>query len=617
MNNTEQMLQSFFEGKNHSAQDFFGVHEQGAFYVFRVWAPRANKVMLTGDFNSWRDDTPMEKISDKGVWEVALPKERVPAGSRYKYRIYGHGQVHYKADPYALGQMSAPENSSVVARYMEYPWKDEGWLKFRKSYQSEIVSRPLNIYGVHLSSWKKREKRGLLNYKEYARELAPYIKQMGYTHISITPIMEYSADESLGYTPSSFFAPASRYGTPDDFKAFIDKMHEAGIGVIFDWPVTSFPKERFGIFEFDGAPLYEYSDVCEEYGSIRRFDLSKNEVRSFLISSVLYWIRVYHVDMIRISNTDIFYNFSNAETDKQHEIYDNAVEFLALLNSVIKKEFPDVVTIVQGPLGKKKDIGFDLAFDSDWSDDVLEYTALDPIYRKYHHNLITDHFDHIKNGREIFSFAYKNICYGKTSLLSNMWGDYWQKFANARALMGLLMTMRGKKLLFMSSEIAQFKEWGYDREIEWFLLDYESHGKFQRYIAELNNFYLSHSALWQRDDFEIGFKWIDSQNDCQSIIAFRRISNNEDLTVIINFTPVVYKNFRVGSFDKGTYREIFNSDSKEFYGSGVVNNKQIKTEPIAYHGCENSFELTIPPLGISILRFDKSGKNKKDQEKQN
>ena len=614
MDSTEQMLQSFFDGINYSAQDFFGVHEQDAFYIFRVWAPRASKVMLTGDFNAWRDDTPMQMIADSGVWEIKISKEKIPAGSRYKYRIYGNGQVHYKSDPYALGQMSSPESSSIVARNIEYPWKDSGWLKYRREYQTKILSRPLNIYGVHLSSWRKRDKRSLLNYREYARELAPYVKQMGYTHISITPVMEYTADESLGYTPSSFFVPASRYGTPDDFKAFVDKMHESGIGVIFDWPITGFPKEQFGIFEFDGAPLYEYSDIPDETGDIRRFDLSKNEVRSFLISSVLYWIRTYHVDMIRISNTDIFYSFVDSESDKSRKIYDNAVDFLTLMNSVIKKEFPDVITIVQGRLGKDNDIGFDLAFDSDWSKDTLEYTAKDPIYRKYHHGLVKDHFDHIQNSREVFSFAYKDVCYGKQSLIGNMWGDYWQKFANARALLGLLMTMRGKKLLFMSSEIAQFREWGYDKEIEWFLLDYESHEKFQRYVAELNNFYLSHSALWQRDAFEDGCKWIDSQNDSQSIIAFRRISDGEDLTVVINFTPVVYKKFRVGAVDNGSYSEIFNSDSKDFYGSGVVNEKTIKTQPIPYHGCKNSFSMTVPPLGISILRFDKKSKGKKQEK---
>lgn len=613
MNNTEQNLQSFFEGTNYFAQDFFGVHEENDFYVFRVFAPRAVKVMLTGDFNDWRDDTPMEKISERGVFEKRLPIEKFFEGSRYKYRIYGNGQVHYKTDPFSKEILSFPENSSLVIKRREYEWKDAGWLEYRKRYQSNIDSKPINMYGVHLASWRHAEKGRVLNYKDYAREMAPYVKQMGYTHISLTPIMEYSNEESMGYIPSSFFSPTLRYGSAEDFKAFVDKMHEAGIGVVFDWPITGFSDERFGLLEFDGAPLYEYVDAETDGVGVRRFDFSKNEVRSFLISSALYWVREYHVDAIKISNVDMIFK---SYADKPSDIYEkNAIDFFAELKSVMKREYPDVFLIAQGSLGKENEPCEDMTFGEAWAEDMLYYTSLDPFYRSYHHDkLIGSFYGSGDRVSKMLSISNKSVCLGKRSLIENMAGDYWQKFANARALLGLMMTAVGKKLLFMSSEIAQFKEWSYDREVEWFLLDYESHEKFQRYVAELNNFYLSHSALWERDALESGFEWIDANNSSQSIIAFRRTSEREELTVVINFTPVVYEKFRIGAEAEGSFTEIFNSDSKAFYGSGVENPKALKTEPIAYHGRKNSVLITVPPLGMTVLSFKRRATRRKKGE---
>ena len=601
-----QQLQSFLNGTNFEAQNYFGAHECENGFVFRTWAPKASRVMLTGDFNNWNDDVALKKVGDSGVWEIKLPFGKITEGTRYKYRIYGCGQVHYKADPYSVFQEADPDNSSLLTLQSEYAWKDGGWLGYRKKYQKDIESKPLNIYEVHLSTWKRKNSRGeYLNYRDCAREIAPYVKQMGYTHICLMPIAEYSNDASMGCAPTSFFAPTSRFGSPEDFKALVDKMHEAGIGVMLGWHISEFPKERHSLFEFDGGELYERELVENEQSTKYSFAVDKKEVQSFLISSAEYWLREYHIDSLCISNVDELLNSFMGDEEQT---------FLKRMISVLKKDFPDVIVALRGTREDPKKFGADISFNPDWADKMLEYASLE--YNKRHdfHDRIVEDINAPASGRTVFPVSYRNMCYGKRSCIDKMFGDYWQKFAGGRAMVGLMMTMHGKKLLFMGSEFAQFDEWGYDRETEWFLLEYESHAKFQRYVAELNNFYISHSALWQRDKTDEGFAWIDRDNRDESIIIFRRSSKTEELVVVANLTPEVHEGFSVGSHSEGTYEELFNSDDIRFYGSGVINSSIIKTVREPSHGYKHSFKLRVPPLGISILSF--KGKAKRQAKQQ-
>lgn len=584
-------IQPFLAGTSHTSQAYFGVHEQNGEFVFRVFAPNATSVMLTGDFNGWRDDIALEKTHECGVWEVSVPYGRISYGDRYKYRIYGCGQLHYKSDPYSAALSPSPDNSSVVCKENGYAWKDSGWLAYRPKYQKNIASKPVNIYEVHLGSWK-RYGRGGLNYKEYARELAPYVKQMGYTHVCLLPITEAFDDNMLDYAPSSLFAPTSKYGKPDDLKGFVDKLHEAGVGVIFDMPIARFPMERYGLYEFDGAMLYE-RDTDEHR---RHFDLTKNLVKSFLLSSVSYWVSEYHADAIRISDVDELLRFYG-ESDQNI-----AKSFLKSLTKTVKKLYPDVLLLAEGA---GVDMGFDLVFDGAWSDRLLEYSATEFCARANLSKIIARNISNNNIGTLSIPHVDPKLC--KASFIEAMAGDYWQKFAGLRALWGLTMTARGKKLSFMGNEIAQFKSWSFERELEWFLLDFDSHEKLQRYVAELNNLYLAHPALWQRDANSEGLCFVSEDTLEQDVLIFRRSTRGEELVVVANLSPIAYEEYRIGAHSDGVLREIFNSDEVKYYGGGIINESDIETQPIAYHGYKNSFVMRIPPLAVSVLAF---GKNK-------
>lgn len=596
IDNDNRALQDFLQGTSCTAQEYFGVHEQNEGFVFRTYAPRASQVMLTGDFNGWRDDIFLNRIDPSGVWEVKLPFGRVNYGDRYKYRIYGCGQLHYKSDPFARSLSQSPDNSSVVCENEKYSWKDHGWLKYRKTYQKNISTRPINIYEVHLGSWKKRGKSGYFNYRDYAKELAPYAKQMGYTHVCLLPMNEHSDDGNAGYLPNAFFAPTSRYGSPDDLKAFVDKLHEAGLGVIFDIPIAFFPRERYSIFEFDGAPLYE----CDCGRAHCHFNFSKNETKSFIMSSVMHWINEYHADAIRFSDVDRLIDSYTSSDDRRC----NAKGFLQKLLRFIKKSNPDVLLIADKG---NKSLGFDLTFNSSWGENLIRYSSINFENRGRNHHLLTDM---LGCNTATVSLSHKVHDGDLNMLIEESTGDYWQKFAGARVLLGLTVAMRGKKLCFMGNEIAQFRKWDSKRETEWFLLEYESHEKFQRYVAELNNFYLAHSALWQKDASPESFCFIDRDGFEQNVIVFRRSSKDEELLVVVNLTPTAYEQYRIGAQGEGAFCELFNSDDINFYGSGVINRLPIATENIEYHGYKNSFSMRVPPLAISILGFKPNKKKK-------
>ena len=631
MNDMAEYL--FHQGTNYRAYEYLGAHKTDGGYVFRVWAPNADKVFLAGDFNDWSEDAPLDRISEGGIWEITLGDDRISAGDRYKYKVYGCGQVHFKADPYATEAGLPPETASVVPVFSEYEWRDSGWLAYRKKNAGKFYSLPMNIYELHMGSWKRHEDGTPFSYTELARELAPYVKQMGYTHIEMMPLTEYPFEGSWGYQVSSYFAPTSRYGTSDELKGFIDSMHEAGIGVILDWVPAHFPKDRFGLYEFDGKPLYEYqgADRMEHAGwGTRRFDVGRNEVQSFLVSSASYWLREFHIDAIRVDAVAsmIYLDYDKLPGEWVPNIYgDNrcleAIAFFRKLNSHVKGEFPDVLMIAEESTAwaniTKFDnggLGFDLKWNMGWMNDTLAYSELDPIYRKYHHDKLTFSLTYSFNEKYVLPISHDEVVHGKKSFLDRMSGDYWQKFAGARAFMGYMMTFPGKKLNFMGSEIGQFREWDYEGEIEWFLLEYESHAKFQRYVAELNHLYLSQPALWQIDGSWDGFKWIDPDDNERSIISYRRIDKKgKELLVLINFTPVVYEHFLLGTDISGTYEEIFNSDDTRFGGSGVINAGELKTTGRGISSCRDSVEIRVPPLAVTVLRCKRKAPVRKTDPK--
>ncbi len=609
----------FHQGTNYSAYEYMGVHKTERGYVFRVWAPNADCVMLAGDFNDWSESLPMRRITEGGIWEIEVSDGSVKDGDKYKYKIYGCGQVHYKADPYANAAELPPETASVVYTKNDYKWKDKGWLDFRRSNAQDFYGKPMNIYELHLGSWKRHEDGTPLSYTELARELAPYVKQMGYTHIELLPVTEHPYDGSWGYQVTSYFAPTSRYGTPDEFRAFVDKMHEAGIGVILDWVPAHFPKDRHGLYEFDGKPLYEYQgwDRIEHEGwGTRRFDVGREEVQSFLISSATYWLKEFHIDALRV---DAVASMIYLDYDKRPgEWVPNkdggnrcleAIAFFRKLNSHIKGLFPDVLMIAEESTAwanvttfDNGGLGFDMKWNMGWMNDTLSYAELDPVYRKYHHDKINFSLTYAFGEKYALPISHDEVVHGKKSFLDKMSGDYWQKFAGARAFYGYMMTHPGKKLFFMGSEIGQFREWDYEGEIEWFLLEYETHAKFQRYVAELNQLYLASPQLWQIDGSWEGFSWIDANNKDQSIVSYRRIAEDKsELVILINFTPVAREDFIMG-VPEGSYEELINSDDERFGGSGVVNKGVLKTDAFGAHGFDNSIRLRVPPLGITILK---------------
>ncbi len=624
----------FHQGTGCRAYNYMGVHREGDEYVFRVWAPNADRAYLVGNFNGWSEDCPMQKITDAGIWEVYVDADRVSEGDTYKYKFINGSFVAYKADPYGVYMEKPPSNASVVFDIDGvYDWNDEGWLSYRKrTYESGYYSQPMNIYEMHLASWKRRPDGTVLSYKEIADELAPYVKQMGYTHVELLPVSEHPFDGSWGYQVGGYYAPTSRFGTPRDFMEFVDIMHTAGIGVILDWVPAHFPKDAFGLYEFDGQPLYEYQgeDRQENRGwGTRRFDVGREEVQSFLVSNAVYWAEKYHADGIRVDavSSMLYLDYEKEPGEWVPNVYgDNrcleAVAFFKKLNSSMKKEYPDVLMIAEESTswpnltGFENDgLGFDLKWNMGWMNDTLFYVEKDPVYRKYHHDKLTFSLCYAFSEKYVLPISHDEVVHGKKSFLDKMPGDYWRKFAGARAFAAYQMTHPGKKLNFMGNEIAQFREWDYDGSIEWFMLDYEMHAKYQFYISELNNFYLKYPSLWEIDDSWDGFKWIDADMKDESIISFRRIAScGKELVVVINFTPRTYEDYTLPVPFAGAYQELFNSDDVRYGGSGVVNTGYtFKTEPFSHKEYTDAIRLRLPPMGAVVLRCVRKNPKKRTQ----
>ena len=623
---TEKSLKTqlalFHSGDSKKAYELFGVSRSEESFVFRVYAPHADSVFVTGSFNEWSDSHPMIRLTDEGVWEAKIPDSEIKAGDLYKFKFYTRDKVIYKSDPYGFRMDNPPHAASIVADIGGYRWRDRGWLEQRIE-DTDFYSRPMNIYELHLGSWKRREDGSCLSYREIAEELVPYVKQMGYTHVELMPIAEHPFNGSWGYQVGGFYSPTSRYGEPKELMRFVDIMHGAGIGVIFDWVPAHFVRDEFGLARFDGEPLYEYGDSRKAelagWGTLR-FDLGRAEVRSFLISNALYWIEKYHADGLRVDavSSMIYLDYDRAPGDwTPNEYGDNrcleGIDFLQKLNRTVKELHPDVMMIAEESSAwpgvtsnEGQGLGFDLKWNMGWMNDTLWYASTDFKYRPDNHSKLTFPMVYAFNERFVLPISHDEVVHGKRSFLDKMQGDYWCKFAGARAFEVYRMTCPGKKLTFMGSEIGQFREWAHDGQVEWFLLDYESHAKHQFFCSELNDLYLRSPQLWEVDDGWKGYQWIDPDNSKDSIISFRRIAKNgSELTVVINFTPKTYENFFLRTAQAGVYEEIFNSDDEKYGGSGVTNmGVQFEsTRDKEFGKYSEGIRLRVPPLGAVILKM--------------
>ncbi len=616
-----ECMSAFREGTDSHCYRWLGCHSAGdGGYTFRVWAPAARAVSLIGEFNDWAVDAqPMEPIGD-GVWECSL--QNITAYMAYKYHIIGaDGQAVDKTDPFATHIETRPGTASKVCEIGGYRWQDAAWRQ-RKT-KTSVYDCPVNIYEVHAGSWRRYADGNTFSYQKLAEELIPYVKEMGYTHIELLPIMEYPYDGSWGYQVTGYYAPTSRYGTPQDFMAFIDACHQAEIGVILDWVPAHFPKDSSGLYRFDGSPCFEYADPRKgehrEWGTCV-FDYSKPQVRSFLISNALFWLEEYHADGIRVdavaSMLYLDYNRKAGEwLPNCHGGRENleAVAFLRQLNETVFAADPYVMMIAEEstawPLVSRPTsdggLGFNYKWNMGWMNDMLRYTSMDPLFRKGNQDLLTFSMMYAFSENFILPISHDEVVHGKGSLINKMPGTYEEKFAGLRVFLGYMMTHPGKKLLFMGSEFGQFKEWDFASGLDWLLLDYESHRMTRHYVRTLNELYLHTPALWENDFSWEGFQWIANDDHAQSVIAFRRIDRHgNEVVAVCNFTPVLRENYRIGLPQYGEWTELFNSDLAEFGGTNV-RNEHIRVQAKPFHGLEQSAELTLPPLSVLLLHCKK------------
>ena len=615
-------LYLFHEGSNSNAYEYFGSHRKNKnTVVFRVWAPDAKNVSVTGDFNDWSEtENPMKQLKNSGgVWEAEI--KNIKPYDMYKYCITAaDGRTLMKCDPYGFHMETRP---GTATKYYEiddcYEWHDEKWVEGRNG--KNIYESPVNIYEIHAGSWKQYDDGNFYSYRALADALVPYVKKMGYTHIEFMPLTEYPFDGSWGYQVTGYFAATSRYGEPKDLMYLVDKCHENGIGVILDWVPAHFPKDANGLYEFDGGPLYEYSDPRkgEHYGwGTRVFDFGKNEVRSFLMSSASFWLKKYHLDGIRIDAVASMLYLDYDRKDGEWVPNKNggnenleAVEFLQKLNENIFRDFPYAMMIAEEstswPMVTKPvfsgGLGFNFKWNMGWMNDILRYFSLDGFFRKYNHDCITFSMFYAFSENFVLPISHDEVVHGKKSLIDKMPGSYDEKFAGVRAFLGYMMAHPGKKLMFMGQEFGQFIEWNYKKGLDWLLLDYPKHRALQNYFKKINEFYKANPAFWQIDYSWEGFSWISSDDKDNSVIAFRRIDEKgKEIIVVCNFTNVERCDYRIGIPKKGAYKIVFNSDDVDFGGEGKGNKGKLKTESINMHGFEQSISLDLPPMSAIYIK---------------
>jgi len=623
---TDYDIDLFSVGKHFRLYEKFGAHiitlNKTAGTYFSVWAPNAIKVGVVGNFNGWdRSSHPLNKRWDKsGIWEGFIPN--IGKGEVYKYFVKGFDESeHLKGDPYATKWEHPPQTASVIWD-TDYNWKDKAWLKKRPKLNA--LNQPISVYELHLGSWQRdpNEPERVLNCREVATSLVPYVKEMGFTHVELMPVMEFPFFPSWGYQITGYFGASSRYGSPQDLMCLIEELHKADIAVILDWVPSHFPGDRHGLYEFDGTHLYEHADMRKGFHPDWKsyiFNYDRNEVRSFLISNALFWLDRYHADGLRVDAVAsmLYFNFSREDGDAATNEYGGsenlgAIQFLQDLNVAVYGNFEGVQTIaeesstypgVTHPV-HSGGLGFGMKWMMGWMNDTLKYFKVDTLGRKHHHNQLSFSMTYAFTENFMLPFSHDEVVHGKSPMLYKMPGDEWQKFANLRALYGYMFTHPGAKLLFMGNEFGDTSEWNFTKSLNWHLLQYPPHKGMQETVKALNFLYRSEPALYHFNFSYEGFEWIDADNGDESVFVFMRKGPKAKDTLIIalNFTPVVREHYRIGVPFKSKWKEIFNSDAIEFYGSGINNKGELTPELSNFNNQEFSVEINLPPLAITILK---------------
>ena len=618
-------LHLFGEGANFQIYNLLGAHRRNLQKQegtnFAVWAPNAKNVSLIGDFNEWKHGAnSLRRLDTSGIWETFIPD--IKSGTTYKFAVENQdGSIVEKSDPFGFWAEVPPKNASIVFD-LDFEWSDSAWINRREN--SDFQAEPISIYEVHLGSWLKREGNlnGWLSYRELAHRLVDYAKEMGFTHLELLPISEHPYTGSWGYQTVGYYSATSRYGNPHDLMYFINHCHENGIGVIIDWVPAHFPKDSHGLARFDGTALYEHMDprqgVHPDWNTLI-FNYGRNEVRNYLVANALFWLDKYHVDGLRVDAVAsmLYLDYSRKEGRWIPNRYGGrenleAIEFLKQFNEQIHSRFPGALTIAEestswGGVSRPTHsggLGFSIKWNMGWMNDTLSYMRHEPVHRKFHHDKLTFSLLYAFSENFMMPFSHDEVVHGKRSLLDQMPGDLWKKFANLRLLFSYQWTHPGKKLLFMGNEIGQWHEWNCDDQLQWELLDNESHTGLKKLVADLNKLYANEPALYELDFESDGFEWIDCHNPDQSVLSFLRKSKDENdfLVIVCNFTPVVRHDYRIGLPRAGSYKEIFNSDSEYYGGSNVGNPFKFQTEEIEHHERPYSATIQVPPLGTVMFR---------------
>ncbi len=626
-------MRDFDNGFNNSiksdAYEYLGSFLNGDIATFRVWAPNATAVSVVGDFNNWNtNDNRMSLIAD-GVWQTEI--KGIKNFDTYKYAVVSSdGRITLKSDPYARHYETAPANSSKVYADDGYAWEDADWQADTRN--KNIMESPVNIYEVHLGSWQRFDDGNTYDYVTAAKAISAYVKKMGYTHIELMPLTEHPFEGSWGYQVTGYFAPTSRFGTPADFKKFVDIMHKNGIGVILDWVPAHFPKDEFGLYRFDGTPCYEYADdrkgEHKEWGTCV-FDYGKVQVMNFLISSAVFWLKEYHIDGLRVDAVAsmLYLDYGrnggewlpNSYGGREHL---EAIELLRQVNSAAFSVNPAVMMIAEEstawPMVTKPacdgGLGFNFKWNMGWMNDMLRYMSLDPFFRKHNHDCLTFSFFYAFSENFVLPISHDEVVHGKCSLINKMPGEYKDKFDNLRAFYAYMMAHPGKKLLFMGQEFGQFIEWKYDAPLDWMLLDYDAHRQMQEYTKDLNKFYLKNSQFWEIDYSWEGFEWISNDDYTQSIISFRRKNKaGDEIICVCNFVPVDRSDYKIGVPVAGSYKKVFSSADEKYGGSGGVADSHA-SDKVPMHGYDNSIALDIPGLSVTYYKVPKKRKTNKNSK---
>jgi 1,4-alpha-glucan branching enzyme len=610
------------EGRHERLYDVLGAHVREEGVSFAVWAPNARAVAVVGDFNDWQP-SPMRNLGESGIWEAVV--EGAEPGQRYKFQVVqADGTVKLKADPLAFASEVPPHTASVV-HSSEHRWADQDWLEQRRT--SEPHGQPMSVYEVHLGSWRRNplEDNRSLTYRELAQELADYALDLGFTHVELLPMMEHPFSGSWGYQVTGFFAPTSRFGSPDDFRWFVDYLHQRELGVILDWVPAHFPRDDWALARFDGTALYEHDDprrgAHPDWGTLV-FNYGRHEVRNFLLASALFWLREFHVDGIRVDAVAsmLYLDYSRREGEWVPNVFGgnedlDAVAFLKELNEVIYGREPGVVSAAEESTawpGVSRPtylggLGFGFKWNMGWMHDTLDYFRREPIYRRYHHHQLTFSLMYAFSENFVLPLSHDEVVHGKGSLLAKMPGDRWQQFANVRALYAYMWAHPGKQLLFMGGELAQSAEWSHDRSLDWHLLEQPEHAGMQQLVRELNRVYRERPALWEVDHRPEGFRWLEANDASHNVLVFARFGGDstDPVVCVCNFSPEVRERYRVGFPSGGRWAEILNTDSTYYGGSDVGNLGGVVAEAGGWHDQPFSAELTLPPLSVTWFAPDR------------